>query len=152
MIEFQADGLLQGQEKELAARDMNETYVKLKNSEYSVNLSIESYLSQFEFKNTDSVKNTIENDVQKELDNRMNMEVAKQNEERRKEQEKINQEHDEHVPFEPTMSEIDDTDDLPFGDIEPEREEMTITLSLSPSEKLELTGYLQTKGFDWRVV
>src|SRR5699024_10823367 len=84
--------------------------------------------------------------------NRMNMEGAKQNEERRKEQEKINQEHDEHVPFEPAMSEIDDTDDLPFGDIEPEREEMTITLSLSPSEKLELTGYLQTQGFDSRVV
>src|SRR5699024_980981 len=121
MIEFQADGLLQEQEKELADRDMIETYVKLKNSEYSVNLSIESYLSQFESKDTDSVKNTIENDVQKELDNRMNMEVAKQNEEPIKEQEKIILEHGQHVPVGPTMSGIDDTDDLPFGDIEPER-------------------------------
>src|SRR5699024_4795165 len=67
MIEFQADGLLQEQEKGQADRDMIETYVKLKNSEYSVNLSIESYLSQLEFKDAQSVKNTINNDVENEL-------------------------------------------------------------------------------------
>src|SRR5699024_2798582 len=63
MIEFQADGLLQEQEKEQADRDMIETYVKLKNSEYSVNLSIESYLSQLEHKDAQSVKNKINKNV-----------------------------------------------------------------------------------------
>src|SRR5699024_8814473 len=157
MIEFQADGLLQEQEKEQADRSMIETYVKLKNSEYSVNLSIESYLSQLEFKDAQDVKNTINKDVENELARQeQEMEKQAQKEAEKKREEELKFEKQDYavddIPFEPSVAEIDDTDDLPFGDIEPEREEMTITLSLSPSEKLELTGYLQTKGFDWRVV
>src|SRR5699024_45601 len=158
MIEFQADSLLQEQEKEQADRDMIETYVKLKNSEYSVNLSIESYLSQLEFKDAQSVKNTINNDVEGELarqEQEMEKQAQKEAEKKREEELKFEQQDYavDDIPFEPSMAEMNDpVDNLPFGDIEPEREEITITLNLSDSENRELRGYLDTKGFDWRVV
>src|SRR5699024_11002962 len=137
---------------------MIDTYVKVKNSEHSVNLSIESYLSQLEFKDAQSVKNTINKDVENELARRereMERQTQKEAEKKREEEWKFEKQDYavDDIPVEPSAAEMNDpVDDLPFGDIGPEREEMTITLSLSPSEKLELTGYLQTKGFDWRVV
>src|SRR5699024_2001713 len=158
MIEFQADGLLQEQEKEQADRSMIETYVKLKNSEYSVNLSIESYLSQLEFKDAQDVKNTINKDVENKVARtEQEKEKQAQKEAEKKREEELKCEKQDYavydIPFEPSVEEMNEpVDDLPFGDIEPEREEITITLNLSPAEKLEFTGYLDTKGFDWRVV
>ena len=124
MIEFQADGLLQEQEKEQADRDMIETYVKLKNSEYSVNLSIESYLSQLEFKDAQSVKNTINKDVENELARReREMERQTQKEAEKKREEELKFEKQDYavddIPFEPSVAEMNEpVDDLPFGDIE----------------------------------
>src|SRR5699024_6631975 len=132
MIEFQADGLLQEQEKELADRDMIETYVKLKNSEYSVNLSIESYLSQLEFKDAQSVKNTINKDDENELARReREMERQTQKEAQKKREEELKFEKQDYAvnanPLEPSAAEMNEpVDDLPFGDIEPEGEEITI--------------------------
>src|SRR5699024_2709195 len=116
MIEFQADGLLQEQEKEQADRDMIETYVKLKNSEYSVNLSFESYLSQLEFKDAQSVKNTIKKDVENELARReREMERKAQKEAEKKREEELKFEKQDYavddIPFEPSMSEIDEPEE-----------------------------------------
>src|SRR5699024_1111255 len=111
MIEFQADSLLQEQEKEQADQDMIETYVKLKNSEYSVNLSIESYLSQLEFKDAQSVKNTINKDVENELARRereMEMQAQKEAEKNLARIKKEDDEFIDDIPFEPSISEIDD--------------------------------------------
>src|SRR5699024_158534 len=143
---------------EQADRDMIETYVKLKNSEYSVNLSIESYLSQLEFKDAQIVKNTINKDVENELARReREMERQAQKEAEKKREEELKFEKQDYavdeMTCEPSVVEMNDpVDDLTFGDIETEREEITITLNLSPAEILEFTGYLDTKGFDWRVV
>src|SRR5699024_9589707 len=114
MIEFQADGLLQEQEKEQADRDMIETYVKLKNSEYSVNLSIESYLSQLEFKDAQSVKNTINKDVENELARRereMERQAQQEAEKKREEELKFEKQDYAEVPFEPSTAEIDETEE-----------------------------------------
>src|SRR5699024_6187221 len=124
MIEFQADSLLQEQEKEQADQDMIETYVKLKNSEYSVNLSIESYLSQLEFKDAQSVKNTINKDVENELARQeQEMEKQAQKEAEKKREEELKFEKQDYavddIPFEPSVAEMNEpVDDLPFGDIE----------------------------------
>src|SRR5699024_6553988 len=106
----------QEQEKEQADRDMIETYVKLKNSEHSVNLSIESYLSQLEFKDAQNVKNTINKDVENELARRereMARQAQKEAEKKREEELKL-EEQDYAVddnPFEPSMSEIDEPEE-----------------------------------------
>src|SRR5699024_5188233 len=96
-VEFRANNLLNEQKLEIMNRENVESFVKLKNSEHDLNLSVVAYLSQLEFKDVESVKNTIEQDVQKELDERMRKQVEEQNEQRRKEQEEVNREHDERV-------------------------------------------------------
>src|SRR5699024_1562771 len=114
MIEFQANNLLQEQEKEQADRDMIETYVKLKNSEYSVNLSIESYLSQLEFKDAQSVKNTINNDVENELarqEREMEKQAQKEAEKKREEELKFEEQDYAEVPFEPEIDELEEDSD-----------------------------------------
>src|SRR5699024_2806894 len=114
--------------------------------EYSVNLSIESYLSQLEFKDAQSVKNTINKDVENELarqEREMERQAQKEAEKKREEELKFEKQDYavDDIPLEPTMAEMNDpVDDLPIGDIEPEREEITNTVNVSAAEELELTG------------
>src|SRR5699024_3107812 len=110
-VEFRANNLLNEQKLEQMNKETIESFVKFQNSENSLNLSIVAYLSQLEFKDVESVKKTIERDVEDELEARMKELVEiEQYEQRRKEQlEQIKKESG-------TVSEST-IDDLPFGDI-----------------------------------
>lgn len=133
MIEFQADGLLQEQEKEEADKDMIETFVKLKNSEHGLSFSIAPYLSQLEFKDASGVKNTIITDVENEVE-RQELQKKKEEELEVEEQETISV---DDIPFEPSMEEMNDPviDDLPFGDIEEEKQGVSIDYIVTTSAK-----------------
>src|SRR5699024_9930012 len=62
-IEFRGNNLLNEQKLEIMNRENIESFVKLKNSENDLSLSVVAYLSQLEFKSVDEVKQTIEDDV-----------------------------------------------------------------------------------------
>src|SRR5699024_4305869 len=66
-IEFRGNNLLNEQKLEIMNRENIESFVKLKNSENDLSLSVVAYLSQLEFKSVDEVKKTIEDDVNKAL-------------------------------------------------------------------------------------
>ncbi len=116
-IEFRANNLLNEQKLELMNKENIESFVKLKNSEHDMNLSVVAYLSQLEFKAIDEVKGTVEQDVQQELNRRSREEAEK------KALKEMNEQYEQvpissapsstsvDVSFEPTK------DDLPFGDI-----------------------------------
>src|SRR5699024_6236702 len=107
-VEFRANNLLNEQKLEHMNKETIESFVKFQNSENSLNLSIVAYLSQLEFKDVESVKKTIERDVEDELEARMK-ELVEIEQKAEEEKERIKKENE--VPFESTI------DDLPFGDI-----------------------------------
>src|SRR5699024_3952302 len=107
-VEFRANNLLNEQKLEQMNKETIESFVKFQNSENGLNLSIVAYLSQLEFKDVESVKKTIERDVEDELEARMK-ELVEIEQKAEEEKERIKKENE--VPFESTI------DDLPFGDI-----------------------------------
>lgn len=152
-IEFRANNLLNEQKLEIMNRENIESFVKLKNNECSMNLSVVAYLSQLEFKDVESVKNTIEEDVQKELDRRMNEELKIQNEKKRKEQEEINREHDERVQKEMESVSKSAIDNLPFGDIgEPQTEDYTIVVTATNEEVELLEEFMRDNNIKFQTV
>lgn len=134
-IDFMAKNALDEQQLEKANQENIETYVKLKNAEHGLNLSIVAYLSQLEFKSVDEVKNTIENDVNAQL------KLIKKEKAETKKREQISELKKE---VKPTFA----VDDLPFGNID----EHTISFVITATEtKLEeLRGYLETRNYNWR--
>src|SRR5699024_1723680 len=69
-IEFIANNLLTEQQLDISNRENVKSYVKLKNEEHDINLSVVSYLSQLEFGDVYEVKKTIDNHVETELEAR----------------------------------------------------------------------------------
>lgn len=166
MIEFQADGLLQEQEKEEADKDMIETYVKLKNSEHGLSFSISPYLSQLEFKDTQGVKNTIITDVENEVERRElqkkkeeeQQRILEEKAEEKKREEELEVEEKEtisvdDIPFEPSMAEMNDPviDDLPFGDIEEEKQGVGIDyiVTTSVEKHKELVDFMNRNNIEF---
>ncbi len=148
-IEFRANNLLNEQKLELMNKENIESFVKLKNSEHDMNLSVVAYLSQLEFKAIDEVKGTVERDVQYELNRRSREEAEK------KAREEITKEVHDVLPFEPETGEVlkqdNLIDDLPFGDIE-ETETFTIEVTGTLKKIGELEDYLINKGYAWRSI
>lgn len=148
-IEFRANNLLNEQKLELMNKENVESFVRLKNSEHDMNLSVVAYLSQLEFKAVDEVKKTVEQDVQSELNRRSREEAEK------KAREEITENVAETLAFEPEIEEIltqdNFIDDLPFGDIE-ETETLTIEVTGTLEKIGELEDYLINKGYAWRSI
>lgn len=164
MIDFRAQQLLSEQDKEKSDRDMIETFVKLKNSEHGLNLSIESYLSQLEYKDTSAVKNTIESDA-KSAAERREQELQKLSEEVHKDDEfeqlpvssSPSSSSIDDVPFEPeveeNLSQNNIIDDLPFGDVSEEIERsIMLAIAATESELNIIKAFLDGQGIYWEVV
>ncbi len=162
MIDFRAQQLLSEQDKEKSDRDMIETFVKLKNSEHGLNLSVESYLSQLEYKDTGAVKNTIESDSGSAVERR-DRDLIEQSEKRQKEEqvqkemETVSEIAFDNVPFEPeveeNLSQNNIIDDLPFGDVSEEIERnITMGIAATESELNIIKAFLDGQGIYWEVV
>lgn len=162
MIDFRAQQLLSEQDKEKSDKEMIETFVKLKNSEHSLNLSVESYLSQLEYKDTVAVKNTIESDAESAVERRdrdlIEQSEKKQKEERvQKEMETMSEIAFGNVPFEPeveeNLSQDNIIDDLPFGDVSGEMERgITMAIAATESELNVVKAFLDGQGIYWEVI
>lgn len=145
-LEFRANNLLSEQNLEKMNQEAIETYVKLKNSEHEFNLSVVAYLSQLEFNDVESVKNTINDDVQSELD-RISKEVVE-----KEVQEKWTDEVVEDLPFE-EIAQKDMIDDLPFGNIdESQTEDYTITVTATSDEIDLLEEFLRDNKIKYQTV
>ena len=153
-IGFRANNLFNEQQLEVMNRENIESFVKLKNSEHDLNLSVVAYLSQLDFKDVESVKNTIEQDVQKELDERMRKQVEEQNEQRRKEQEEVNREHDERIEKEMESVSESAIDDLPFADIEPDNEHSFVEIyhvTGTMDVQNKLVKFMEDNGIEYEI-
>lgn len=67
-LEFRANNLLNEQRLEQANRESIQSFVELENSKNNLNLSVQSYISQLEFKDVEEVKNTVSRDAEMELE------------------------------------------------------------------------------------
>src|SRR5699024_1154098 len=131
-IEFNANNLLNEQKVEEMNKESIEMFVKLKNSENDLNLSVTAYLSQLEYKDVEEVKNTIDEEVIKELEH--NEKRLKEIElKAEKEKERIKQESIEAEPLKSIVN------DLPFENIEQDEETATETES---NETIEFRVYV----------
>lgn len=155
-IEFRANNLLNEQKLEQMNKESIESYVKLKNSEHGLNLSIVAYLSQLEFKDVESVKTTVNDDVQAELDRISREEAEKQA------QEELTKEVVEELPFDEfdkqQMKSVSDSaiDDLPFGNIG-ESEEGHAFLEVyhvtgTMDEQNKLIKFMEDNGIDYKII
>lgn len=162
MIDFRAQQLLSEQDKEKSDIEMIETFVKLKNSEHGLNLSVESYLSQLEYKDTGAVKNTIESDSESAVERR-DRDLIEQSEKRQKEEqvqkemETVSEIAFDNVPFEPeieeNLSQNNIIDDLPFGDVSEEVERsIMLAIAATESELNIIKSLLDGQGIYWEVV
>jgi len=152
-VEFRANNLLNEQKLEIMNRENVESFVKLKNSEHDLNLSVVAYLSQLEFKDVESVKNTIEQDVNNELER---IEIEKQKEIEKAEQERNQtvkeQLEEQRKEQEPISHYIND--DLPFADIEPDNEHSfleTYHVTGTMDEQNRLVKFLEDNGIEYEI-
>lgn len=152
-IEFRANNLLNEQKLEKMNKESIESYVKLKNSEHGLNLSIVAYLSQLEFKDVESVKTTVNDDVQAEL-NRLSREKSE-----KQAQEEFTEEVVKELPFDELdkqqMKSVSDSaiDDLPFGNIgEPETEDYTIVVTATNEEVNLLEEFMRDNNIKFQTI
>src|SRR5690625_1296216 len=147
-IEFRANNLLNEQKLEIMNRENIESFVKLKNSEHELNMSVVSYLSQLEFKDVADVKKTVEEDVQAELNRRSKEEAEK------KAKEELTKEVVHEAPTEPeVIKQVDVIDDLPFGNIdESQTEDYTITVTATSDEIDLLEEFLRDNKIKYQTV
>lgn len=148
-IEFRANNLLNEQKLEQMNKETVESYVKLKNSEYSLNLSIVAYLSQLEIYSVDEVKNTIEHDVKIELTRRSREEAEKQA------QKELTNEVVEELPFKEIEKQAEPSN-LPFGNIgEPEEENAFLEvyhITGTMDEQNKLVKFMEDNGIDYKII
>lgn len=152
-VEFRANNLLNEQKLEQMNKETIESFVKLQNSENSLNLSIVAYLSQLEFKDVESVKNTIEKDVEDELEARMKelVEIERKAEEERNQTVK-EQLEEQRKGQEPISHYIND--DLPFADIEPDNEHSYLEVyhvTGTMDEQNKLVKFMEDNGIEYEI-
>lgn len=88
-LEFIVKNLKMEQEKKQADKQLIETTVKLANAENDLGFSVDAYLRLLDFKSVDVIKNQIEADAKKEVENRrLEQERIEQAEKERLEREK----------------------------------------------------------------
>src|SRR5699024_3507254 len=152
-VEFRANNLLNEQKLEIMNRENIESFVKLKNSEHDLNLSVVAYLSQLEFKDVESVKNTIEQDVNNEL---KRIEIEKQKEIEKAEQERSqtvkDQLEEQRKEQEPISHYIND--DLPFADIELDNEHSFLEVYHvigTMDEQNKVVKFLEDNGIEYEI-
>lgn len=155
--EFRANNLLNEQKLEIMNRENVDSFVKLKNSEHEMNLSVVAYLSQLEFKDVEAVKQTIEQDVQKELDERARKEVEYVNEQTSKEEwrEGLRELYEETKnPDIAGYTQSDAMDDLPFRNIEEtnDNKEYDVIISVTEDERLMLEEFLRDNNYVYQTI
>ncbi len=142
-VEFRANNLLNEQKLEQMNKETIESFVKFQNSENSLNLSIVAYLSQLEFKDVESVKKTIERDVEDELEARMKELVEI---EQKAQDERVNKE----------MESVSESavNDLPFADIEPDNEHSFLEVyhvTGTMDEQNKLVKFMEDNGIEYEI-
>lgn len=173
-LEFIVRNLKMEQDKKIADKQLIETTVKLANSENELGFSADAYVRLLDFKDVEVVKNQIEADVKKEVENRrLKKEAEERAEQERLEREKqvelerLAQEEHERIKrekeqleqaeiesdvgiplgFEPTSVSIDDLpfSDDPFADFEEDPFEETIEMpEVQISDEVESVIKLKT--------
>lgn len=169
-IEFKIENLKMEQEKKKADKQVIETSVKLANAENDLSLSAEAYVRLLEFNEVENVQEQIKNDASKEVEEREKaIERKRIAEEKKAEQELIEKEkaEKEQAKQEKTEQEFDDSmkeveqvvanaeppklDDLPFGNIDDEKEiTESYVVTATKEEHERLKKVLTEHGFDWR--
>lgn len=152
-VEFRANNLLNEQKLEQMNKETIESFVKFQNSENSLNLSIVAYLSQLEFKDVESVKKTIEKDVEDELEARMKelVEIERKAEEERNQtvKEQLEEQRKEQEPISHYIN-----DDLPFADIEPDNGHSFLEVyhvTGTMDEQNKLVKFMEDNGIEYEI-
>jgi len=131
-LEFIVKNLKMEQDKKQADKQLIETTVKLANAENELGFSADAYVRLLDFKDVEVVKNQIEADVKKEVENRR----LKKEAEERAEQERLEREkqaeleriaHKKQGEHNQVSSVSVSVDDLPFTDKESQEELHPIT-------------------------
>lgn len=147
-IEFKIENLKMEQEKKEADKQVIETSVKLANAENELSLSIDPYIRLLEFDSVEQVKQQLALDVKREIKRREN------------ERQKLKEMERTQKEFDDSMKEVEQVvdnaeppklDDLPFGNIDDEKEiTESYVVTATKEEHERLKKVLTEHGFDWR--